>query len=154
MSALLALEAHMEHHLAWLGGSATEIGMTQADEDEPTKDARARVNSQVEQLRALRRDLADLVADAEAVWPPGVPRDSDVIQAPELPALPSTVGPAELRVVEQSFARGIVLYAGRATLFLRALHERLSAFADEDCRALAERAQVFVGALNSERGRS
>jgi hypothetical protein len=149
VSALLSLDAHMEHHLAWLSGAAVAIGMTQTDEEEPTKDARAVANVQMEQMRALRRDLADLAADAEAVLPGDTAHEEPVVREPFIPPLPPSAGPAELLLVQQSFAHGMGAFCRDATSSLGPLQERLRTFDDDKSDALAARAHAFLVGLNA-----
>src|ERR671936_644136 len=73
LSALFALDAHMEQHTEWFKRTSAALGMTPQRQDNAAKNARAKEHMQTEQMRALRRDLADLAADAEAVLPPDHP---------------------------------------------------------------------------------
>ena len=68
LSALFALDRHAEHHVAWLTEASEAFGHAPYGDDE-MKDARAVANAQTETIRALRTELAELAADAEAQLP-------------------------------------------------------------------------------------
>lgn len=150
LSALFAFDAVMTHHGDWLAEAAEALG--HGREDEEMKDARATANAQTETIRALRTEIAELAADAEAVLPEGVSYDLPIVTEAELPFLPDTLGPRELLHVEKSFKRGIAAQLLAATDSLGPLAERLAAFEDEECRALAERVAAFVVAVRGETG--
>jgi hypothetical protein len=143
LSALFALDRHAEHHVAWLTEASEAFGRPPYADDE-IKDARAVANSQTATIRALRTELAELAADAEAQLPDGVAYDVPIVAEQPLPALPDTLGPRELQHVERSFKRGIGAHLLAATQSLGPLAERLATFDDEECRALAERIAAFV----------
>ena len=146
LSALFAFDRHAEHHVAWLNEAAEAFGRA-PDADEDIKDARAASNAQIETLRALRTELAELAADADARLPDGVSYDVPIVTEEPLPFLPDTLGPRELSHVETSFKRGIGTHLLAATESLGPLAERLSGFEDEECRALAQRIAAFVVAV-------
>ena len=108
------------------------------------RDARAIANAQTEAVRALRTELAELAADAEAQLPPGTTYDAPIVAESRLPPLPDTLGPRELLYVEKSFKRGLAAQMLTATQSLGPLAERLAGFEDVECRALAERLAAFV----------
>jgi hypothetical protein len=143
LSALFAFDAHMAHHLAWLSEAAEGLGYADS-EDEEMKNTRALANAQTEPIRALRTELAELAADAEAQLPPGVSWQAEFVTEQPLPALPDTLGPSELGHVERSFRRGMTKHLLAASESLAALAERLREFDDEECRSLAERTAAFV----------
>ena len=147
LSALFTFDRHMEHHLAWLNEAADAFGPGIDREDDEMKDARAIANAQTEPIRALRTELAELAADAEAQLPAGVEWNVDIVAEQPLPFLPDTLGPRELLHVEKSFKRGMTKHLLVATESLGPLAERLSALDDDDCRALAERIASFVLAV-------
>ena len=147
LSALFAFDAVMSHHTAWLTEAAEALGHDREDEDDEMKDARATANSQTETIRALRTEIAELAADAEAQLPEGVSYDLSIVTETHLPFLPDTLGPRELLHVEKSFKRGIAAQLLSATESLGPLAERLAGFDDEECRALAERIAAFVVAV-------
>ena len=142
LSALFAFDAVMTHHTDWLTEAAQSLGGE--DEEEDTKDARATANAQTETIRALRTELAELAADAEAQLPAGISYDLPIVTETPLPFLPDTLGPRELLHVEKSFKRSIAAQLLAATESLGPLAERLAGFEDEECRALAERVAAFV----------
>lgn len=146
LSALFAFDSVMAHHTAWLTEAADALGHGSdgEDEDEDMKDARATANAQTDTIRALRTELAELAADAEAQLPAGVTYDLPIVTETSLPFLPDTLGPRELLHVEKSFKRGIAAQLLTATESLGPLAERLAGFDDEACRALAERVAAFV----------
>jgi hypothetical protein len=146
LSALFALDRHAEHHVAWLTEASEAFGHAPYGDDE-MKDARAVANAQTETIRALRTELAELAADAEAQLPGDVAYDVPIVADEPLPFLPDTLGPRELRHVETSFKRGIGAHLLAATQSLGPLAERLATFDDEECRALAERMAAFVVAM-------
>lgn len=148
MSALLVLDAHIDHHIAWLSRSAEGIGIAPGGDD-AIKDARAVVNVQLEQMRALRRDLADLAAAAEAALPSGQSREEEIVRDRFLPPLPPGLGAAELKLVQQSFAHGMVAFCRDATNALGPLNKRLNSFDDEESGPLAKRAHTFLSALHA-----
>lgn len=152
LSALFAFDAVMTHHSDWLAEAAEALGHGREGEDEEMKDARATANAQTETIRALRTEIAELAADAEAVLPEAVSYDLPIVTEAELPSLPDTLGPRELLHVEKSFKRGIAAQLLAATDSLGPLAERLAAFEDEECRALAERVAAFVVAVRGETG--
>jgi len=147
LSALFAFDAVMTHHTAWLNEAAEALGHGREDEDDEVKDARATANSQTETIRALRTELAELAADAEAQLPEGTAYNVPIVTETQLPILPDTLGPRELLHVEKSFKRGIAAQLLAATESLGPLAERLAGFEDEECRALAERVAAFVVAV-------
>ena len=152
LSALFAFDAVMTHHSAWLAEAAAALGHGREGEDEEMKDARATANAQTETIRALRTEIAELAADAEAVLPEGVTYDLPIVTETQLPSLPDTLGPRELLHVEKSFKRGIAAQLLAATDSLGPLAERLTAFEDEECRALSARVAAFVVAVRGEAG--
>ncbi len=152
LSALFAFDAVMTHHSAWLAEAAVALGHGREGEDEEMKDARATANAQTETIRALRTEIAELAADAEAVLPEGVTYDLPIVTETQLPSLPDTLGPRELLHVEKSFKRGIAAQLLAATDSLGPLAERLAAFEDEECRALSARVAAFVVAVRGEAG--
>jgi len=147
LSALFAFDAHMEHHLAWLNEAAEAVGGTAAIEDDEMKDTRALANAQTEPIRALRTELAELAADAEAQLPQDVSWAGEIVAEQPLPPLPDTLGPNELLHVERSFRRGMTKHLLGASESLGALAERLRSFDDEECRSLAARVEAFVLAV-------
>lgn len=147
LSALFAFDAHMLHHLAWLNEAAESVGGTATFDDDEMKDTRALANAQTEPIRALRTELAELAADAEQHLPPGVAWTGEIVAATDPPPLPDTLGPSELVHVERSFRQGMARHLTAASESLGPLAERLQAFDDEECRALAERIAAFVVAV-------
>lgn len=150
LSALFAFDAHMEHHLAWLDEAAAGLGRGRADDDDEVKDARAVANAQTEPVRALRGELAELAADAEAQLPDDVEWQLEIVATQALPSLPDTLGPRELLHVEKSFRRGMLRHLLTATESVGPLAERLRAIDDEQCRELAERLEAFVVSVRGE----
>jgi hypothetical protein len=146
LSALFAFDAHMAHHLAWLNEAAEGLGYDVTDDDE-MKDTRALANAQTEPIRALRTELAELAADAEAQLPEHVTWAGEIVTEHPLPSLPDTLGPRELAHVERSFRGGMTRLLLAATESLGPLALRLRAFDDEECRSLAERTEAFVVAV-------
>lgn len=147
LSALFAFDAVFGHHTAWLNEAAEALGHGAGDEDDEMKDARATANAQTETIRALRTELAELAADAEARLPDGVRYDLPIVTEAQLPFLPDTLGPRELLHVEKSFKREIATQLHAAADSLGPLAERLASFDDEECRALAERIASFLVAV-------
>ncbi|MDP2710035.1 MAG: hypothetical protein Q8O56_02335 [Solirubrobacteraceae bacterium] len=150
LSALFAFDAHMAHHVAWLDEAAEALGHDRRGEDGDVKDARALANAQTETIRALRTELAELAADAEAQLPEGVTYDVPIVTEEKLPYLPDTLGPRELVHVEKSFKSGLAAHLLAATASLGPLSERLAGFEDEDCRQLGERIAAFVVAVRGD----
>lgn len=148
LSALFAFDAHMEHHSAWLSESAEALGHVPDAQDEELLDARAVANSQTETVRALRTELAELAADAEAQLPAEVAYEVTIIDETPLPVLPDTLGPRELLHVEKSFKRGMATHLLAAAASLGPLAERLASLDDEECRALSARIVSFVVAVH------
>ncbi len=147
LSALFAFDAVMRHHSEWLTEAAEALGHGREGEDDEMKDARATANAQTETIRALRTEIAELAADAEALLAEGIGYDLPIVTETPLPLLPETLGPRELLHVEKSFKRGIAAQLLAATESLGPLAERLAGFDDEECRALAERIAAFVVAV-------
>jgi hypothetical protein len=143
LSALFAFDAHMAHHLDWLNEAAEGLGYL-GHEDEEMKDTRAIAAAQTEPIRALRTELAELAADAEAQLPPDVAWKADIVSAQPLAPLPDTLGPKELAHVERSFRDGMSKHLIAACDSLGPLAERLRGFQDEECRSLADRTAAFV----------
>ena len=114
----------MQLHLDWLVNAAATLGKGPNLDDDETRDARAVANAQVERMRALRSDLADLAADAEAQLPAGMASRGNIVSEPEMPTLPDTLGPAELALVERSFSAGMARYVHEASMALRPLRRR------------------------------
>jgi hypothetical protein len=147
LTALFAFDAHMGRHLAWLSEAAEAVGGTAAIDDAELKDARAIANAQTEPMRALRTELAELAADAEAQLPAGVSWAGEIVSQHAPAQLPDTLGPDELLRVERSFRVGMTRHLLAATESLGPLAERLRGFDDAQCRALAERIESFVAAV-------
>jgi len=149
LTALFALDVHMEHHLAWLAAAAEAFGKGPDLDDERTRDARAVANAQTDRMRALRSELAELAADADAMLPEGEARTADIVREHEMPVLPDTLGPAELMLVERSFSAGMARCVHNASMALRPLRRRLLIFGDDESRMLAERVDAFLAAVHS-----
>jgi hypothetical protein len=148
LTALFALDAHMRHHLDWLAEAARAFGKGPDLDDEQTRDARAVANAQTDRMRALRSDLAELAADAEAQLADGEPASADIVREHEMLVLPDTLGPKELALVERSFSAGMARYVHTASMALRPLRRRLYAFDDDESRMLAERVDAFLAAVH------
>lgn len=144
LSALFALDAHIAHHLRWFEEAALAFGRAPEDEDDETKDARANANAQLEPIRALRTELAELAADAEAQLLEGQEWNIEIVAEQPLPYLPDTLGPRELLKAERSFHEGVATHLLAATQSLGSLAERLRTFDDEESRGLAVRVEAFV----------
>ena len=71
------------------------------------RDARAIANAQTEAVRALRTELAELAADAEAQLPPGTTYDAPIVAESRLPRCPTRSARASCCYVEKSFKRGL-----------------------------------------------
>jgi hypothetical protein len=149
LTALFALDAHMQHHLKWLAEAAEAFGKPADLDDEQTKDARAVANAQIERMRALRSDLAELAADAEAQLPNDTASRRAIVEDHEMPFLPDTLGPKELVMVERSFSSGMGRYVHTASLSLRPLRTRLRTFDDEQSTLLADHVDAFLAAVHS-----
>jgi hypothetical protein len=149
LTALFALDAHMQHHLAWLTEAAAAFGKGPDLDDEDTRDARAVANAQTDRMRALRTELAELAADAEAQLPEGQTAAAEIVHDHDAPPLPKTLGPNELVLVERSFSAGMARYVHDASTSLRPLSARLHGFDDEHSRLLAERVDAFLAAVHS-----
>ena len=147
LTALFALDAHMQHHLKWLDEAAEAFGKRPLD-DEQTKDARAVANAQADRMRALRSDLAELAADAEAQLPDGA-APAEIVRDHELPYLPDTLGPKELVMVERSFSAGMARHVHTASTSLRSLRTRLESFGDEQSMLLARHIDAFLAAAHA-----
>jgi len=149
LTALFALDAHMRHHLDWLTEAAAALGRGPDADDEATRDARAVANAQTDRMRALRSELAELAADAEARLAAGERAAAEIVQEHEMVMLPDTLGPQELMLVERSFSAGMARYVHSATMSLRPLRSRLRSFGDEESRLLAERVDAFLAAVRA-----
>lgn len=149
LTALFGLDAHMEHHLRWLAEAAEAFGKPPHLDDEQTKDARAVANAQTDRMRALRSDLAELAADAEAQLPDGATPLGRIVEDHELPFLPDTLGPKELVMVERSFSAGMARYVHDASICLRPLRMRLESFGDEESALLAGHIDAFLAAVHA-----
>jgi hypothetical protein len=149
LTALFALDAHMQHHLDWLAGAARAFGKGPDFDDEQTRDARAVANAQADRMRALRGDLAELAADAEAQLPDGATANGDIVREQDRMPLPDTLGPNELALVERSFSAGMARYVHTASMALRPLRRRLYAVGDDESRMLAEHVDAFLSSVHS-----
>jgi hypothetical protein len=149
LTALFALDAHMQHHLTWLTEAAAAFGKGPDLDDDDTRDARAVANAQTDRMRALRTELAELAADAEALLPAGQTAAAEIVHDHHAPPLPDTLGPNELLLVERSFSAGMARYVHDASTSLRPLRTRLLGFEDEQSRLLAERVDAFLAAVHS-----
>ncbi|MEA2191221.1 MAG: hypothetical protein QOI73_1342 [Solirubrobacteraceae bacterium] len=147
LTALFALDAHMQRHLDWLAEAAEAFGKGPDLDDESTKDARAMANAQTERMRALRSDLAELAADAETQLEGEAPV-AQIVEQHELVALPDTLGPRELVLVERSFSAGMARFVHEATMALRPLRSRLRTFGDEPSSLLADNVDAFLAAVH------
>jgi hypothetical protein len=115
--------------------------------DAVTKDARALANAQIETVRALRRELAELAVDAEQALPAGVSWNLDIVAELVHPPLPGTFGPFELLAVEASFVNGMTLSLRTAADSLQPLRDRLADADDDASRGLAKRIDAFLQAV-------
>lgn len=149
LTALFALDAHMQHHLNWLDEASATLGRGKDADDEATRDARAIANAQTERMRALRTDLAELAADGEAVLPEGESAGPKIITEHENTPLPDTLGPQELFLVERSFSAGMARFVHTATMSLRPLRRRLRTFEDDASTELADAVDAFLDAVHS-----
>ena len=107
-------------------------------------DVRANANAQLEPIRALRTELAELAADAEAQLPEGQEWNLEIVADNPLAYLPDTLGPRELLKVERSFHAGVATHLLAARQSLAALADRLRTFDDDETRALAKRIESVV----------
>jgi hypothetical protein len=147
LSALFALDTHIERHLGWLREASEIVGGSDTPADEETRDADAMTNSRLESVRALRRDLAELAVDAERALPEGQAWNLDIVtERPQVP-LPETLGPEQLVAVEASFSAGMVVHLSEAATSLVAIRDRLAYVEDEECRALAGRIEAFLESI-------
>lgn len=149
LSALFALDSHMRHHLHWLDEASETLGRGPDADDEATRDARAVANAQTERMRALRTELAELAADAEAVLGEGESARAVIVTEHEMAPLPDTVGPQELFLVERSFSAGMARFVHNATMSLRPLRRRLRTFDDDESTKLAAGVDAFLDAVHS-----
>lgn len=147
LSALFALDSHIERHLDWLLRASEEVGQSPMRSDAATKDARALANAQIETVRALRRELAELAVDAEQALPVGVSWNLDIVAELMHPPLPETFGPFELLAVEASFVNGMTLSLRTAADSLQPLRDRLADADDDASRGLAKRIDAFLQAV-------
>lgn len=148
LTALFALDAHMQHHLDWLAEAAKAFDKGPDVDDESTKDARAAANAQTDRMRALRSELAELAADAEARLPAGETASAQIVREHEMLILPETLGPQELMLVERSFSAGLARYVHEATMALRPLRSQLRTFKDVPSGQLAENIDAFLAAVH------
>lgn len=149
LTALFALDAHMQHHLKWFAEAAEAFGKPPHLDDEQTKDARAVANAQTDRMRALRSDLAELAADAEAQLPEGEQPVGDIVRDHDMPFLPDTLGPKELLMVERSFSSGMARHVHSASQSLRPLRTRLHALGDDECEMLAGHIDAFLASVHA-----
>lgn len=149
LTALFALDAHMDHHLTWLAEAAAAFGKPPHLDDEQTKDARALANAQTDRMRALRSDLAELAADAQAQLPAGEAFTGKIVHEPALPSLPDTLGPRELMRVERSFQEGMARCVLAATVALHPLRARLRELGDPESAQLAGRVDAFLASVGA-----
>jgi hypothetical protein len=149
LTALFALDAHMQQHLDWLAEAARAFGKGPDFDDEQTRDARAVANAQTDRMRALRTDLADLAADAEAQLGDGAAASGDIVREHDKLPLPDTLGPKELALVERSFSAGMARHVHMASMALRPLRRRLYAFGDDESRMLAEHVDAFLASVHA-----
>jgi hypothetical protein len=149
LTALFALDAHMQHHLSWLTEAAAAFGKGPDLDDDGTRDARAAANAQTDRMRALRTELAELAADAEAQLPAGEQAAAEIVQDHDVPPLPHTLGPKELILVERSFSAGMARYVHSASTSLRPLRTRLRGLDDEQSRMLADNIDAFLATVHS-----
>ncbi|HEX4345262.1 MAG TPA: hypothetical protein VHZ31_06835 [Solirubrobacteraceae bacterium] len=149
LTALFALDAHMQHHLAWLADAAEAFGKGPDLDDEQTRDARAVANAQTERMRALRTELAELAADAEAQLPDGAQGNAKIVEQHDLVYLPETLGPKELALVERSFSAGMARYVHDATMSMRPLRTRLRELSTGAGTQLADDIDAFLAAVHT-----
>ena len=150
LTALFALDAHMQHHLKWLAEAAEAFGKPPHLDDEQTKDARAVANAQTDRMRALRtrprgarrgrRGAAARRRDAAS---------ATIVEEHEMPFLPDTLGPKELVMVERSFSAGMARYVHSASISLRPLRTRLEAIGDDETTMLAGHIDAFLAAVHA-----
>ncbi len=149
LTALFALDSHMQHHLDWLTAAAESLGRSPDADDDATRDARAVANAQTERMRALRTELAELAADAQALLPEGDTAGATIVREHEMAPLPEAVGPQELFMVERSFSAGMARFVHTATMSLRPLRSRLRTFDDDPSTQLADNVDAFLAAVHS-----
>jgi DNA repair exonuclease SbcCD ATPase subunit len=148
-SALFALEQHLQLHTDWLARASEKLTGATRREDDQAKDARAAAAAQMERMKALRKDIVELAADAESMLPDAAANEI-VIPRP-MPDLPQTFGAPELMKVQKSFAKGTGHWLREATRPLRKLREHLNAAGDEQSRALADRIDAFIETVHGPR---
>lgn len=148
LTALFALDAHMEHHLKWLAEAAEAFGRGPDLDDDETRDARAVANAQTDRMRALRSELAELAADAEAQLPDGEHGHAKIVEQHDLVYLPDTLGPNELVLVERSFSAGMARYVHDASMSMRPLRTRLLALDGDASKQLAGNIDAFLSAVH------
>lgn len=149
LSALFALDSHMQHHLDWLADAGEKLGRDSDADDETTRDARAVANAQTDRMRALRSELAELAADAETLLGEGETAAADIVREHELAPLPETLGPQELLMVERSFSAGMARHVHNASMSLRPLRSRLRTFDDDASAKLADSVDAFLDAVHN-----
>lgn len=149
LTAMFALDAHMRHHLTWLTEAAASFGKGPDLDDAQTRDARAVANAQTDRMRALRSELAELAADAEAQLAQEETASAQIVREHEMVPLPDTLGPHELVLVERSFSAGMARFVHEATTALRPLRSRLRTFDDKPSSQLADNVDAFLAAVHT-----
>lgn len=150
VSTLFALDQHMARHNAWLAQAATELGLDTRIDPIAAKDARAKAKALFDQLRALRRELADLALDAAAATVPLVADAECAMRAPEPEPLPDAFTRLNFLAVQSTHAHGFSDRSRAATGAVRQVRDRLRRSDDPESRALAERAHAFIVEVHGE----
>ena len=150
LTALFALDAHMQQHLKWLAEAAEAFGKPPDLDDE------------ADEGRAGRRERADRphARAAHAISPssPPTPRRScrrarrraaRSSASTSMPFLPDTLGPKELIMVERSFSAGMARYVHNASISLRPLRRACSRSATRRAALLAGHIDAFLAAVHA-----
>jgi hypothetical protein len=152
LSSLLAWEKHEREAATLLENLRSEIGISEEGDANPAthRDAQAVKAALSDQVRALRKDLADLAADAASVLPP--PEGASTIVIPkELPPpqldLPT---PLALAQFERWYVQGTAKHMRDAAQNAEQLVRHLRDSDDPDTMNLCSALEDFVRGVSGQ----
>lgn len=152
LSSLLALEKHESEAATYLENLMAEINVEEARREKTAadRDAEARKTALLDQVQALRRDVADLAADAAALLPP--PEGPSAIVIPEDLPPPRLDLPAPLALAQfqRWYVQGTATHMRAAAQSADQLVRHLGGSNDPDTMNLCVALTDFAGAVRGK----
>lgn len=152
LSSLLALEKHESEATIYLKNLTAEIGVAD-DRDEKSdadREAEARKTALLDQVQALRRDVADLAADAAALLPPPEGPSAIVIPKELPPPRLDLPAPLALAQFQRWYVQGTATHMRGAAQSADQLVRHLGDSDDPDTMNLCTALRDFVAAVKGK----